>query len=114
MVKIKKIIVVAISLVAVTTSWGGTAGPTRIHAINFMPNGVAIFYVDNGRVSVPSCAANQPSRFALNGATSGGKVQLSGLLTAYAAGRQIYVHGTGDCGYWGDTESVDFFYTSGD
>ncbi len=37
---------------------------------------------------------------------------MSALLTYYASGKQIVVQGTGACADWGDTESVEYIWSS--
>jgi hypothetical protein len=93
------------------TASAGNAGLGKIKNVNYMPNGVVIFYFDGARSNAPACAT-EAARFAINGATSVARVQIAGLLSAYTSGKLISVYGTGTCAAWGDTESVDFFHTS--
>ncbi|WAC74965.1 hypothetical protein OU995_09835 [Roseateles sp. SL47] len=94
-----------------TSSYAGTAGQVKIRNINFMSQGVVIFYVEGARNGAPACAT-EGSRFALDVTTPGGKAQLAGILTAYAMGKPVNVYGTSACNLWGDTETVDFFQTA--
>lgn len=98
------------SMLAGGASAGWSAGPVKVKNINFMTQGYVIFYFEGARGPVPACATER-YRFALNVSTPGGRAQLAGLLTAYTTGKSINVYGTGDCSYWADTESVDFFHT---
>lgn len=87
-------------------------GSGTISAVHFMYNGVILFSVSAARTNVPPCATIL-QRFALNGTTPVGKLQVAGLLSAYAQGKQVVVIGTGTCPDWGDTESVSYFYIAG-
>jgi len=62
--------------------------------------------IDGVRVK-SGCAANDP-RMAINPATEAGKVMLSMLLAAKAAGQTVEVHGTSECGLMGDIESISY------
>ncbi|SRR6266568_6384819 len=76
---------------------------------HFISNGVVIFYTSGTRTNVPACAT-LANRFAINGATAAGRIQVAGLLSAYTQGKQVAVIGTGSCPDWGETESVSYFY----
>jgi hypothetical protein len=92
----------------------GDALAGTLNTIHFLTNGIVLFYTDGVRSGVPTCAAGQPHRFAVNAATAGGKVQLAGLLSAHAAGKQIRIVGSGDCTIYPDSEAVNYFYTIDD
>ena len=72
------------------------------------PDGIVFFNTNGARTGAPACAATQPSRFVFTAAIAGGQALLSALQTAFARGKNVYVIGTGDCGVWGDTESVQY------
>ena len=105
----KKILRLAILLASVN-SYAGSADPGNLSNVHFMSDGVVLAYINGNRSDVPSCAVNQPLRFALSTASSGGKVQLAGLLTAYSSGKKIRIIGTGNCSAYGDTETIEYFY----
>ena len=80
----------------------------QISGVHFMGNGAVIFYHSGQRSGAPACATI-PNRFAIEGSTSTGKVQVAGLLSAVARGKNIYVLGLGVCNAWSDTETVNYF-----
>jgi hypothetical protein len=106
----KALLVVA--LLYSTLVRASSAGDGTLSLVHFMGNGVVIVYTNGSRsAGVPACASNQTSRFALDGTTPGGKVQVAGLLAAYAAGKTVDIIGTWDCAAYGDTESISYFHT---
>ena len=108
------------SLAAIAFAFGGFAsvaqagdgGPGAISYFHFMHNGVVIFSVSGGHNDAPACAQGFVGRWALNGTTPAGKLQVAGLLSAYMGGKQVKVYGTGACSDWGDTETMRDFHTS--
>jgi len=75
-----------------------------------MSNGAVLFFTSGARTTPPACSGpNLERRYALNASTIAGQSQLSVLMTAYAMGKRITIHGTGTCSIWGDTETVDYF-----
>jgi len=110
----KRLILIAtltVMLAAIgSVAFAGSAGPTTISTVHFMDSGVVLFYIDANHNDAPACASYGP-RFAINGTTAGGKVQLSGLLASYAMGKKIFIYGTGDCVAYSGTETVSYFYT---
>jgi len=103
-----KALAASLALLGATPLSAGTAaGP--INTPYFLPGGIVIVYVPGNRSGVPSCAAGQPYRFALDASTDAGRVQLSGLLSAFAMGREVSIVGTGNCSIYGDSESVSYF-----
>ena len=105
-----KLFIGFLALIFYANSYAGSASSGILSTVHFMSNGVVIAYTSGARTDVPSCASNQPSRFTINGTSVGGKVQLSGLLSAYVAGKQVVIIGTGDCSVYGDTETISYFY----
>lgn len=94
-----------------TNSYAGSASSGTLSTVHFMSNGVVIASTSGTRSDVPPCAVNQSSRFSIDGTSAGGKVQVSGLLAAYASGKQVNIIGTGNCSVYGDTETISYFYT---
>ena len=88
-------------------SVAGSAAPGPLSDVYVMSNGKAIIYTTGSRSSPPACATQVP-RFAIDATTPTGKAQLATLLTAFASGKTVEFSGTGTCGNWGDTESVDY------
>jgi hypothetical protein len=79
-----------------------------ISEVLHMSNGVVLFSHNGQRSGAPACAT-LTGRFAIDGSTVGGRVQVAGLLSAVARSKAITVFGTGTCSAWGDTETVNFF-----
>lgn len=50
--------------------------------------------------------SNAVRRFATDATTSTGKARMTTILLAHATGRSVDIAGTGECGIWGDTESI--------
>ncbi len=105
-----KYLLAVIALWITSDSYSGTAALGKISKIHFMGNGVIIFNTSGHRVGAPSCATHV-GRFAIDGKTDGGKVQASGILAMYMAGKEIRINGTGSCSAWSDTETVSYFRT---
>ena len=97
------------SLLVPIVAHSGDATAGTISYLHFMPTGVVLFSTSGIRSNPPSCASIT-NRFAINGTTPAGKLQVAGLLSAYSQGKQVVVFGTGGCPDWGDTESVNYFY----
>lgn len=101
--------------VFVMTAWlaceaqAGTAAAGTPGNPYFMNNGTLLIPTDGVRADVPACAATQAGRFAIDGSTAAGKVQVAGMLSAIAMGRKVAVWGTGARSVWPDTETVNFF-----
>lgn len=68
-----------------------------------------VFFKTEGAKSGSSPACDTMSRWSINGTTPSGQIQASALLSAFYAGKIIYVVGTGTCTNWSDTENVDYF-----
>lgn len=104
-----KRIFVILMLVFSSNTIAGHADNGNIYNLHFMSNGVVVFYSTGNRVNPPACAT-QANRFAINATTEGGKVQLSGLMTAQAQGKSITVIGNDSCSAYSDSETVGYFY----
>jgi len=93
-------------------SYAGSAGSGNLHTIHYMGNGAVIVYTTGVRsADIPPCATTgNLNRFAIDGTSNVGKVQLSGLLSAYATGKKVIIYGAGNCGPWGDAETISYFY----
>lgn len=81
---------------------------TEVRTLLFMPTGAVLFHTSTARDDVPTCAAGQPTRWAIDTNTAAGKAQLAGLLTAHTTGKKVQVIGAATCSIWGDTESVSY------
>jgi len=106
----KNIFVIAIIMFSANL-YAGSATSGILKLVHFMSDGIVIAYTSGTRSDIPTCAINQPSRFAIDATTSGGKVLLSGLLSAYASGKNVAIFGTGNCLAYGDSETINYFYT---
>lgn len=106
----KRAIFSVLAFLLAMTAHGGSALPDTLYGLHFMSTGVVLVSTDGQRSSLPSCASTQPTRFALDATTAAGKVQLAGLLTAYAAGKPVGIIGTGVCSAYGDSETISYFH----
>jgi len=104
----QSILILAAGMLSVSAVFAGTAGLGTPASPYAMWNGVLLVPTDGARVNVPACAT-ESARFAINGTTAAGKVQVATMLMAIALGKKIYVWGTGTCSVWADTETIDFF-----
>ena len=93
------------------TLGGSVASPGTLSMIIVWSGGQFIVTTSGARTSIPTCAANQPARFALDSTTAAGKTQAAVLITAYSTGKQVTIVGTGACDVVADTETVGYFYT---
>ena len=76
-----------------------------------MSNGAVLFSTDGSRGTRPSCSGpGLDARYAINASTLTGQSQLSAFMTAYALKKRIFIHGSGTCSIWADTETVDYFW----
>ena len=85
-----------------------SSAPAEVSRVYYTSTGAVVFHTSIVRIDVPSCAASQPTRWAIDPNTAVGKIQLAGLLTAHATGKKVEVGGTNTCNIWGDTESVNY------
>jgi hypothetical protein len=74
--------------------------------------GKVFFFTDGARNATPTCHT-QGARWVFNGATAQGQAMMSALLTYKAMGKQVVIQGTGACGDWPDTESVEYIWSVG-
>ncbi len=73
-----------------------------------MNSGILLFYTSGARNGpVPACAVSP--RWAINVSTPAGQAQMSGLLSAYLAGRNVQIWGTGTCSVDGSSETVSYY-----
>ena len=93
-----------------TNTFAGNADTGNLSKVHFMTNGVIIVYTNGPRSGVPACAT-QSSRFAVDGTSEGGKIQVSGLLAMYASGKPVKIFGANNCNAYGDTETISYFRT---
>lgn len=93
------------------TLGGSVASPGTLSMIVVWSGGQFIVTTSGTRTAIPTCAANQPARFALDSTTAAGKTQAAVLMTAYSTSRQVTLVGTGACDVVADTETVNYFYT---
>ncbi len=73
-------------------------------------NGAILFNTSGSRGALPSCqppSLNQ--RFAIDASTTAGQAAASMLINAYNLHKRIWIHGSGTCTIWGDTETIVFF-----
>jgi purine nucleoside permease len=103
-------LILATTILLAPNAFASGGGPSLVGFLTYRADGVAFFYINGTRTGTkPACAtfgSGSWFRFAIDTNTAGGKAQLAGVLAAHATGESIYVTGTGDCGVYGDTESV--------
>lgn len=92
-------------------SVASSASSGKIYNVIVLQNGIVLFKHTGTRSAVPTCGQPEANRWAFNGATAQGQARLALLLTAFGAGKNVLVYGTGNCADWGDTESLDFIVT---
>lgn len=73
--------------------------------------GQMFFNTDGQRSATPGCSTI-PGRWVIDATTPAGQMMVAAMLTALAEHKTIFLVGTGDCGVWGDTETVDYFVAS--
>lgn len=109
-----RFVVLAGTIVAMTTAvlpaHASDAQLGKITHVLGMSNGAVLFSTDGSRGARPACSgAGLDARWAINASTLVGQSQLSAFLTAYTLKKRIYIHGSGVCSIWADTETVDYF-----
>ena len=67
-----------------------------------------LFDQSGTRSGLPSCAAGEPARWAIDPTTPYAQSVIATLLSAYALHKQVQIFGTGDCSVHGDTETVRY------
>ncbi len=85
----------------------GVAGAGNIVGPYFMQTDALLVSTDAPQSGAPACAT-VASRWAIDGTTPAGKIQVAAVLAAFAMGKKIAVWGAGTCSVWGDTETVNF------
>jgi hypothetical protein len=103
----KRTLVTTLGLLTVVTANGSETLPGTLSQPHFLASGIVVVYTDGQRSGSSPCTS--PGRYSLNAMTPEGKIQLSGLLTAYAAGRRVGIVGSGACSSIGD-ETINYFY----
>jgi hypothetical protein len=112
MKQLSSMIAFAIALLATPSAQSSVAWEGTLQDIHFMSNGVVLVTTTGSRTTPPSCAT-VGGRFALNSTTDAGRSQLAGLLAAEASDRMVVIVGTGNCGVYSDSETIDYFYIVG-
>ena len=112
---INRLAVLAALLLGSSNAYASSAAPGYISQIFSMRNGVLMFSSSGTRSAAPGCqGAAVPRRWAINASTPSGQAQAAALLTAYSLRKQIQIEGANSCDDWGDTETVNYFFTVGD
>lgn len=68
--------------------------------------GVLLVSTTTAATGQPACVTTAGGRFAVDGTTEAGKVMVASILAAYAQGKQVTIVGTGDCGVYGNSETI--------
>jgi|GEM_PF-2169998 len=92
----------------------GTVSGAKVSFINTASFDVAFIHVNVVPTNVPACGTltTSQSRFAVNLNSASGRAILNQATVAMALGKTFSIVGTGDCGVWADTESVQQFVVS--
>ncbi|MBB5941857.1 hypothetical protein [Xanthomonas sp. 3307] len=69
-------------------------------------DGVHYVVINGTPTQRPTCAANTTYYMIKDETSDTGKAQLAMLLSAYMAGKPVWIEGTGACTRWGDGEDV--------
>lgn len=103
----KRTLLTTISLLFAATAYGSSALPGVLSQPHFLSSGIVIVYTDGQVSGTPPCGS--AGRYSFSAITPEGKVQLSGILTAYAAGKRVGIVGSGTCSSIGD-ETINYIY----
>lgn len=103
----KRTLLTTLCLLSAATAYGSSALPGTLSKPHFLANGNVIVYTDGQVSGTPPCGS--AGRYSFDATTAGGKIQLSGLLTAYAAGKHVGIVGSGVCSGNGD-EAINYIY----
>ncbi|WP_138918636.1 hypothetical protein [Nitrospirillum viridazoti] len=100
------------ALAVAQAAWSNPAAASATTAgtiYNIMPSaGGTLFFSQAGtRTTTPTCTSE--NRWVINVTTPAGQTLAAALITAYSLGKQIEIHGSGDCRDYSTTESVDYF-----
>ncbi|WP_152569458.1 MULTISPECIES: hypothetical protein [Sphingomonas] len=107
----KKALLALYALTVSSPALAGTAGSGPPINVLVTQGGPMLFDLPNNRSGAPACAT-QATRFAIPSNTDWGKAMISIILSAQAAGKQVFINGTGNCSTWGDSEGVDYVMIS--
>lgn len=91
------------------TTWG--AGSVFGKVAMTDTNASALFlYIDTAPSGVPACGSETIAsrRFAISITTPEGRAMAANALLAFSSNRSLLVTGTGTCGVWGDTETIQW------
>lgn len=79
---------------------------TTVSAVS--AEGAAFFVLFTPNATGGPACATQTDRFAVNSTTPQGAAMIAVILSAYATGASIQIHGAGVCDAWPDTETISF------
>jgi hypothetical protein len=108
--KISGVLLATASLALASTANASNAGAGYITNIATNSSGVVSFQHSGARDARPACQTQAANLWVFNSTTPQGQAKLSILLTAYAQHKPIAIFGTGACGEWGDTESMNVMF----
>ena len=92
----------------------GTVTGAKVSLINTASFDVAFIHVNVAPTNVAACGVVTASqnRFVVNLNSASGRAILNQATVAMALGKTLSIVGTGECGVWLDTESVQQFIVS--
>ena len=103
--KCKKLLLLSVALWASSVVASTQTG--KVVSINVREDGLHWFYVSGTRTTKPACATSSESYWIIKDENStAGKSQLSVLLSAYMAGKEVVIQGRDTCVRWGDGEDI--------
>jgi hypothetical protein len=101
----------AACLAVCSPAHAGTSAPGPISNILSNSSGRLFFEIGGARAGQPACAIH--GRWVMDTTSPAGQSMAATLLSAFGLGKSVFVAGTGECGLWGDTESVDYLQIMG-
>lgn len=103
--KYKKLLLLSVAVWANSLSASTQTG--KIVSIHVREDGLHWFYVSGRRTTKPACATNSESYWMIkNENSTAGKSQLSVLLSAHMAGKEVVIQGSDTCIRWADGEDI--------
>ena len=96
------------------SSYAGSANGVTVTGVTVQPppgsaQGVAFIFFSGAHTESWTCQSTGISyRFVVDLGTAGGRAVYATAMAAYLNPKPVNLVGTGDCGVWGDTETVAY------
>lgn len=68
------------------------------------------FFSAGSHQNKPNCVTTDLGTWAVDLNSNHGSAMQALVMSAHAQGKRVHVNGKGDCGIWGDRESVNFLF----